>query len=52
VLTITVPFLERMFGFGAIEHWELALVLLTGIISILISESLKIPVVQRFMNRK
>ena len=52
VLTITVPFLERMFGFGAIEHWELALVLLTGIISILISESLKIPAVQRFMNRK
>ena len=52
VLTITVPFLERMFGFGAIEHWELALVLLTGIISILISESLKIPAVQRFMDRK
>ena len=52
VLTITIPFLERMFGFGAIEHWELALVLLTGIISILISESLKIPAVQRFMNRK
>ena len=52
VLTITVPFLERMFGFGAIEHWELALVLLTGIISVLISESLKIPAVQRFMDRK
>jgi Ca2+-transporting ATPase len=51
-LTITVPFLKKLFSFGAIEPWELALCLGTGLLSILISESLKIPAVQRVLNRE
>ena len=51
-LTITIPFLQKLFSFGPIEPWELALCLGTGLFSILISESLKIPAVQRALSRK
>jgi Ca2+-transporting ATPase len=51
-LTITIPFLQKLFSFGSIEPWELALCLGTGLFSILISESLKIPMVQRALTRK
>ena len=51
-LTITIPFLQKLFSFGPIEPWELALCLGTGLFSILISESLKIPAVQRALTRK
>jgi Ca2+-transporting ATPase len=51
-LTIFVPFLQGLFSFGTTEIWKLGLCLVTGLISILISESLKVPAIQRFINPK
>ena len=47
-LAIGVPFLRNLFSFGAPHLWELAFVAMAGSISILISESAKTTVFQKF----
>jgi Ca2+-transporting ATPase len=42
-----VPFLTKLFGFDAYSTWDLAACLAAGVFSILISESVKLPVFQR-----
>ncbi len=52
VLVLSVPFLQELFSFSPIHAWELPLCLMTGFLSILISESVKLPAVQRVFNHK
>jgi len=46
-LTIRVPFLRGLFSFGPLHLWELVLVTAAGLISILVSESVKTRVFQK-----
>jgi Ca2+-transporting ATPase len=45
-LTVRVPFLRGLFSFGPLHFWELVLVATAGLISILVSESVKTRVFQ------
>jgi len=46
-LVLALPFLQDIFSFGALHPWELVLVVGAGMVSILVSESVKTPVFQR-----
>jgi Ca2+-transporting ATPase len=48
-LILVSPFLQQIFRFEAVEVYQLALCLITGFLSILISESVKLPLVQRLL---
>ena len=48
VLTWELPFMRSLFSFAPVELWELALCLVTGLLAILISESVKLPAIQRY----
>jgi Ca2+-transporting ATPase len=46
-LVLAIPFLQDIFSFGALHPWEVALVAGAGLVSILISESVKTALFQR-----
>jgi P-type Ca2+ transporter type 2C len=50
-ISLAVPWVQNIFSFSPIQPWEMALCLLTGMASILISESIKLPAVQRYFAR-
>ena len=50
-LVSLIPFLRTLFGFDTILSWELVACLSAGIMSILVSESVKLPVFQRMLSR-
>jgi Ca2+-transporting ATPase len=52
VLTLTVPFLRNLFKFMTIDPLEGLLCLSTALLAIIISESVKIPAIQRLFNNK
>ena len=49
-LVLTVPFLRDLFKFAPLQRWELALIGLSGMVSILIAESVKLKVVRDFIH--
>ncbi len=49
-LVLAVPFLRGLFSFAPLHLPDLALVAATGLLSILVSESAKLPPVQRLFN--
>jgi P-type Ca2+ transporter type 2C len=49
-LSLFVPFLQELFRFAPIQPWELGLCLVSGFITILISESVKLPFFRRLFN--
>jgi Ca2+-transporting ATPase len=51
VLVLTVPVLRDVFKFAPIHRWELALLSLAGVVSILFAESVKLKAVQRVIYR-
>jgi Ca2+-transporting ATPase len=51
VLTIEVPFLRGLFSFGPLHLWESVLVAAAGLISILVSESVKTTVFRKMFMR-
>jgi len=51
-LTLTVPFLKNLFKFMTIDPWEGLLCLSTALLAIIISESVKIPTIQRLFDHK
>jgi P-type Ca2+ transporter type 2C len=48
-LVLTIPFLRDLFKFAPLHRWELALIILSGLIGILIAESIKISGIQRLI---
>jgi len=53
VLTISVPFLQNLFHFSIIHPWEVTASFTLGLLSLAISESVKLPVFQKlFKNKK
>jgi P-type Ca2+ transporter type 2C len=51
-LSLFVPFLQGLFRFASIQPWELGLCLVSSFISILISESVKLPFFRRLFAGK
>ncbi len=49
VLVLSVPLLRRLFQFGEIHNWEVALIAGAVLTSVLIAESVKLKPVQRFI---
>jgi Ca2+-transporting ATPase len=49
VLILTVPLLRDIFKFAALNRWEIVLIAFSGLVSILIAESVKIKSIQRFI---
>jgi P-type Ca2+ transporter type 2C len=49
VPVLTIPFLQGLFKFAPLHPWELALILLSGLVSILIAESVKLKGIQGFI---
>ena len=50
-LVLTVPALRDVFQFAPLHRWELALLFLSGLSSILFAESIKLKVVQKLIYR-
>jgi Ca2+-transporting ATPase len=48
-LIMSTPVLRELFKFAPLHRWELALIVLSGIASILIAESIKLKGVQKFI---
>ena len=48
-LILSIPFLRDLFKFAALNRWELALIALSGLASVLIAESVKINGIQQFI---
>ncbi len=48
-LVMSIPLLRDLFKFAPVHRWEIALILAAGLASILISESVKLKPVQRFV---
>jgi P-type Ca2+ transporter type 2C len=48
-LILAVPFLRNLFSFGPLHAWELGLILLVGLLSVLISESVKTRPMRRLI---
>ncbi len=48
-LVLFVPFLRGLFNFAPVHGWELGLILVSAFFSVLISESVKSPFVQRIL---
>jgi P-type Ca2+ transporter type 2C len=51
-LVITVPYLRNMFAFAPLHRWELAVIILACMASILIAESIKISALQKVVAGK
>ncbi len=49
VLVLSVPFLRDLFQFGSLQRWEVALIGGAVAVSILISESIKLKPIRRFI---
>jgi Ca2+-transporting ATPase len=47
VLVVTVPFLRDLFSFGPLHRWELGLIAVAGLTSIVISECVKTMLVRK-----
>jgi Ca2+-transporting ATPase len=50
-LALVIPFLRNLFSFGPLHRWELGLIAVAGLISILISESAKTTLFQKVFVR-
>jgi Ca2+-transporting ATPase len=48
-LVLNIPFLRDLFKFAPLNRWELALIALAGLASVLIAESVKIKGIQKFI---
>ncbi len=48
-LIMSTPFLRELFKFAPLHRWELVLIVLSGLASILIAESIKLKGVQKFI---
>jgi Ca2+-transporting ATPase len=51
-LALTVPFLRELFRFAPLQRWEMALIALSGLASILIAESVKLKGIRNFIHRE
>ncbi len=49
VLVLAVPALRNVFQFAPLHRWEMALIFLAGLVSILFAESVKIKSIKRFI---
>ncbi len=49
-LAVLVPFLRELFSFAPLHFWEIVLVLMMGLLSTLISESVKAPWLRRVVS--
>jgi Ca2+-transporting ATPase len=47
---LTVPFLRELFKFAPLQRWEMALIALSGLASILIAESVKLKGIRSFIH--
>ena len=50
-LVLAVPFLRNLFSFGPLHAWELVVILVAGLLSILISESVKIKPIRKLIDK-
>jgi Ca2+-transporting ATPase len=48
-LVLTVPFMRELFKFAPLQRWEMALIALAGLASILIAESVKLKGIRKFI---
>jgi Ca2+-transporting ATPase len=48
-LVLTIPLLRELFKFAPLQSWEMALITLSGLASILIAESVKLKWIRRFI---
>jgi len=48
-LVLTIPFLRDIFKFAPLQRWELAVIALASLASILIAESVKLKGIQKFI---
>ena len=51
-LVLTIPGLRTIFKFAPMHRWEMAMILIAGLISILITESVKLPGLQKLIYQK
>ena len=49
ILALVVPFFRGLFSFAPLHLWELVLIALAGLLSVFVSESLKLRLFQKFM---
>jgi P-type Ca2+ transporter type 2C len=52
VLVLEVPFLRQLFKFAELQSWEIVLIAIAGLVSILMAESTKLKGLQRFITGK
>jgi Ca2+-transporting ATPase len=52
ILVLAVPFLRNLFHFAPLHYWEIGLVVIAGLMSILISESVKVWPIKALIGRK
>jgi Ca2+-transporting ATPase len=50
-IVLALPFLRDLFAFAPLHRWEVGLIALAGLLSILVSESIKLPLIQRLLYR-
>jgi len=50
-LILAIPFLRNLFQFAPIRSWEVVLIVGAVLVSVLISESVKLPLIQRWIHR-
>ena len=50
-LVLTIPALRDVFQFAPLHRWETALLILSGLVSILLAESIKLKAVRKFIYR-
>ena len=51
-LVLTVPFLRDTFQFAPLHNWEMGLLALSALVSILFAESIKLKGLRKFINKK
>ncbi len=49
ILVLEVPFLRELFKFSDLKSWEIVLIAVTGLISVLLAESTKLKFIQRLI---
>jgi Ca2+-transporting ATPase len=49
VLVSVVPYLRTLFSFGTVTWWEIVACLAAGLVSILVSEGVKLPFLNRLL---
>jgi P-type Ca2+ transporter type 2C len=52
MLVSAVPFLRDLFKFQSINPWEFIVCLSAGLVSIIVSESVKIPKIQKLFSKR